>query len=207
MAGVDATFGALGRGDLAPDFKLPAADREGTVELGEYRRRGPVLLTLLRGLYCPFCRRHIGLLRPACDALRESEITLLGVIIAGAERSRQYFRYFPPCFPMAASPDRTIHRAYRLPETVRTPEFLQGTEQKAAMLLEEMGVKAPTGQASATFAASDGFQMTAEDHAEWQHPLQAVGHFLIGRDGLIRWARVELTITPLPKAEELYALL
>ena len=58
---------------------------------------------------------------------------------------------------MAASPDRAIHRAYRLPEVVRTPEFLQGVEQKAARILEERGVKAPAGQASATFAAADGF--------------------------------------------------
>jgi peroxiredoxin len=60
----DPTNGALGPGDRAPDFSLPAADVEGTVALEEYRRRGPVLLTMLRGLYCPFCRREIGLLRP-----------------------------------------------------------------------------------------------------------------------------------------------
>ena len=38
-------------GDPAPDFTLPAADREGTVSLAEYRDRGPVLLALFRGLY------------------------------------------------------------------------------------------------------------------------------------------------------------
>lgn len=57
---MDLTPSALGPGDLAPDFELPAADVEGTVALAEYRRRGPVLLTMLRGLYCPFCRRHIS---------------------------------------------------------------------------------------------------------------------------------------------------
>jgi peroxiredoxin len=57
-------YTVLGPGDPAPDFELPAADTEGTVALADYRRRGPVLLTLLRALYCPFCRRHIGLLRP-----------------------------------------------------------------------------------------------------------------------------------------------
>ena len=38
-------------GEPAPDFTLPAADREGTVSLAEYRDRGPVLLALFRGLY------------------------------------------------------------------------------------------------------------------------------------------------------------
>jgi len=40
----------LGVGDRAPDFDLPAADREGRISLSDYYRRGPVLLLLLRGL-------------------------------------------------------------------------------------------------------------------------------------------------------------
>ena len=38
-------------GEPAPDFTLPAADREGTVSLADYRGKRPVLLTLFRGLY------------------------------------------------------------------------------------------------------------------------------------------------------------
>jgi hypothetical protein len=34
----------------------------------------------------------------------------------------------------------------------------------------------------------DGFEMTAEDQAEHERPLQLVGHFLVGRDGVILWA-------------------
>jgi hypothetical protein len=48
--------------------------------------------------------------------------------------------------------------------------------------------------------------MTAADQAEWQRPLQAVGHFLTGRDGLTRWARVETSITALPPVDELLSL-
>ena len=85
----------LGPGDLAPDFELPAADAEGTVALADYRRRGSVLLLMRRGLYCPFCRRGIGLLRPTCEARRTAGIPLLGVIVASPPRARQYFRHFP----------------------------------------------------------------------------------------------------------------
>lgn len=202
----DPTPSALGPGDRAPDFELPAADVEGTVALAEYRRRGPVLLTMLRGLYCPFCRRHISQLRPTCEALRAAGIALLGIVVASPERARQYFGHFPPCFPMAAAPDRATHRAYGLPEVIRTPESRQETERSAAEILRELGLQAPPGQAASVFATSDGFEMTAEDQAEWQRPLQAVGYFLIGRDGLIRWARVETRITALPKVEELLPL-
>ncbi len=38
-------------GEPAPDFTLAAAHGEGTVSLGDYRGRSPVLLTLFRGLY------------------------------------------------------------------------------------------------------------------------------------------------------------
>lgn len=38
-------------GEPAPEFTLPAVDREGTVSLGDYRGRSPVLLALFRGLY------------------------------------------------------------------------------------------------------------------------------------------------------------
>ena len=48
--------------------------------------------------------------------------------------------------------------------------------------------------------------MTPEDDAESRLPTQSIGYFLIGRDGVIRWAcgggRVEL----LPRAEALLAL-
>jgi peroxiredoxin len=198
---------ALGPGDLAPDFTLPAADVEGNVALSEYLRRGPVFLTMLRGLYCPFCRRHISQLRPTCEALRASGVSLLGIVIASPPRARQYFNHFPPCFPIGAAPDRATHRAYGLPEVNRTPEMRQSVERRASEILRQSGLEAPPGQAAWVFAAADGFEMTTEDDAEWKRPLQANGDFLIGRDGLIRWARVETSITALPKVEELLALI
>ncbi len=38
-------------GEPAPDFTLPAANREGSVSLADYRGRSPLLLSLFRGLY------------------------------------------------------------------------------------------------------------------------------------------------------------
>ena len=204
-----ATSGALGPGDLAPDFTLPAADRDGQVSLAEIRRRGPVLLVMLRGLYCPFCRRHISQLRPACDALKGEGIQLLGVVVASAAHARQYFGYRPPCFPIAAAPDRGIHRAYGLPSIERSPQFLEETKRLAATANAELGIAAPPAEAVSAFMKWDGFEMTPEDEAEHKRPLQFVGSFLIGPDGVIRWAQVtprEGALLP-PKAEELLALL
>jgi AhpC/TSA family len=109
---------SLGVGDPAPDFDLPAADRDGRISLSDYYRRGPVLLLLLRGLYCSFCRRHISRLKSSCDMLQSAGIPMLGVVIASAERSRLYFRYRnAPCFfrrggsrPISASRLRSARR-------------------------------------------------------------------------------------------------
>ncbi len=38
-------------GEPAPEFMLPAANREGSVSLTDYRGKSPVLLALYRGLY------------------------------------------------------------------------------------------------------------------------------------------------------------
>jgi peroxiredoxin len=198
--------GPLGPGDLAPDFELPAADGQGTVSLAEHRRRGPVLLVMLRGLYCPFCRRQIGQLRPVCEALRAAGAGLLGIVIGSPERTRRYFAHFPPCFPVAAAPDRSVHRLYGLTEQVRTEELRQETQRLAAEALRELGLSAPPGQAGAVFDALDGFEWTAEDDAEWERPVQMVAHYLIGRDGVIRWAYADPRLTPVPSVEKLLSM-
>ena len=199
----------LGPGDRAPDFDLPAADGDGRIALAEYLRLGPVLLTLLRGLYCPFCRRQISQLRPTCETLRAARVELLGVVIASVERARRYFTFGgPPCFPIAAAPDRAIHRAYGLAEIDRTPEFRARAERRAAEILQELGVASAPGEANMTFAKLD-FEGTPEDEVEVRRPLQTVGAFLIGSDGVIRWANAggPVIVAELPKAEELLARL
>jgi hypothetical protein len=149
----------------------------------------------------------VSQLRPACEALRASGITLVGVVVASPERARQYFSYFPPCFPIGAAPDRAIHRAYGLPEVVRSPDLGQDAEREAADVLREAGLHFSPGQALEVFAKSDGFEVTSEDDAEWRRPLQKTGDFLIGRDGVIRWARRDIILTAFPKVEDLIALL
>jgi peroxiredoxin len=131
----------LGPGHRTPDFDRPAADRDGRISLSDYYRRGPVFLLLLRGVYCAFCRRHISQLKSSCDLLQGAGIPMLGVVIASAERSRLYFRFgAAPCFPVAAAPDRSVHRAYGLPAVERTPEMVAHATQQADEALREMNI-------------------------------------------------------------------
>ncbi len=41
-------------GEPAPDFMLPAVERQGTVSLLDYRGKSPLLLAINRGLWCSF---------------------------------------------------------------------------------------------------------------------------------------------------------
>src|SRR5512138_1190431 len=174
----------LGVGDRAPDFDLPAADREGRISLSDYYRRGPVLLLLLRGLYCAFCRRHISRLKSSCDLLQAAGIPMLGVVIASTERSRLYFRYRnTPCFPLPAAPDRSVHRAYGLPAVVRTSEMISVFTQQAREYLRELNMTS-SGDSFKAFQHYDGWEDTTEDDAEFRRPWQSVGYYFIDRHGV-----------------------
>jgi peroxiredoxin len=200
-------LGRLGVGDRAPDFDLPAADRDGRISLSDYYRRGPVLLLLLRGLYCAFCRRHISRLKSSCDLLQAAGIPMLGVVIASTERSRLYFSYRnAPCFPLAAAPDRSVHRAYGLPAVVRTPEMFAVFTQQAGEYLRELNMTS-SGDPFKAFHHYDGWEDTAEDDAEFRRPWQSVGYYLIDRQGVIRWASVGDLLRDLPEPASLLAQL
>jgi hypothetical protein len=56
------------------------------------------------------------------------------------------------------------------------------------------------------FMTAEGFQLTAEDEAEKERPLQSIAFFLVGRDRLIRWTLADARIVPLPPLEDLLAL-
>jgi len=196
----------LGPGDRAPDFDLPAADREGRISLSDCYRRGPVFLLLLRGLYCAFCRRHISQLRPSCDLLQGGGISMLGVVIASPERARLYFKFRArPCCPMAAAPDRSVHRAYGLGASARTRELMAPINQQAVEILRELKVD-DGGNPLMTLHHEGGWEDTPEDEAEFKRPLQSVGYYLIDRQGVIRWARVGDIITDIPGPDSLVAL-
>jgi len=196
----------LGPGDRAPDFDLPAADREGRISLSDCYRRGPVFLLLLRGLYCAFCRRQISQLKSSCDLLQGAGISMLGVVIASAERSRLYFKFGArPCCPVVAAPDRSVHRAYGLSASARTPELMAPVNQRAAEILREMNVDAG-GDPLMALHHHGGWTDTPEDETEFKRPLQSVGYYLIDRQGVIRWASVGDILSGLPGPESLLAL-
>ena len=179
-------------GQRAPQFELPAADRNGVVSLAQYRGKFPVLLALFRGLYCPFCRRQMAQLSPVADRLRAVGIETLGVVATAPERARLYFRLRPSRYPLGADPDLITHRAYGLPVIERNDEAAEMVERAAQRLAAELHIEAPSGQGRAIVDAADGFERLESDAADrLRHQIQLIGQFLIDRDGVIRWCRTE----------------
>ena len=178
-------------GDSAPDFTLPAADREGTVSLADYRGRAPLLLGLFRGIYCPFCRRAIVRMGQAWERLRPEGVEALAVVATTLENARLYFRFRPPKVPVAADPTYTTHRLYGVPGLPRT-DIEADLRTVRVNPTGELPAPLPIREASAALARLDGVEATAADREDAARPfLQLLGQFLVDREGIIRWASVE----------------
>ncbi len=179
-------------GETAPDFALPAVDGTATVSLADYRGRSPVFLSLMIGLWCPFCRRQIAQMGTTETKLKAIGVETLAVVATPPENARLYFKFRPTKLRLAADPDLTTHRAYRVPRPAPTPEFMAalGSTQinPGGMLPEAM----PAMQAVEAISKLDGYAANQTDQTDMgrQFP-QLKGQFLIDREGIVRWANIE----------------
>jgi peroxiredoxin len=179
-------------GERAPNFDLPAADRDGRVALADYTGRRPLLVTLLSGIYCPFCRRHIAQLSRTAEKLRGVGVAVAGVVATAPERARLYFRFRPSGVPLGADPDLVTHRAYGVPNLLVTAEVETAVEAAAQRVARDLGLVVDPGAAYAALGAVDGFQPVESDaHDMQRHQAQFYGQFLIDRAGIVRWAYIE----------------
>jgi peroxiredoxin len=202
---------SLGPGDPAPDFTLSAIDRDGTVSLADYRGRTPVLVALFRGVYCPFCRRAIAQLGLLQERLKAAGVETLAVVATPVERARLYFRYRPARLSLAADPDLTLLRSFRVPKPEKTPAMVEALR---TVPLKFADLPAPMSLFDAANAMdeADKFEYRDSDTEDAERQFgQLVGQFLLDRSGIIRWANVEGArdglsgLGKFPSADELVA--
>jgi peroxiredoxin len=184
-------------GEPAPDFVLPAGNREGAVALADYRGKSPVLLAMMRGLYCAFCRRHIAQLGTTRQKLQALGVDVLAIAAMAPERLRLYYRFRPVGVPVAADPHLVTHRAYGVPQPALTPEITQAVASKYLELARDLRMPT-TDQADIRriLGERDGFEpVPAElaDRRDWsdRHGGQLTAQFLVDRDGIVRWVNIE----------------
>jgi len=179
-------------GEPAPDFTLPAVDREETVSLASYRGRSPVLLALFIGLWCPFCRRSIVQMGATEGKLKTLGVETLAIVATTPENARLYFKFRPTRLRLAADPGLTTHRAYGLPKPAPTPEIMKAMETTRINPTGEFPEPLPIYEAAMTISKLDGYAENQTDKADMERQWpQLKGQFLIDRDGIVRWANVE----------------
>jgi peroxiredoxin len=183
---------SLQAGQPAPDFTLPAIHRDGQVSLRDYRGRSPVLLALFRGLYCPFCRRHIAALGLTSSKLEQVGVETLAVVATQVDRARLYFRHRPTRLALASDPDLTTFRGFQVPKPEPTPRFMEGLAAARSNAGGELAESLPLMDAFAALQDKDRFETTPSDSEEQQKQFpQLVGQFILDRDGIIRWVNIE----------------
>jgi peroxiredoxin len=193
---------SLQPGDPAPSFRLPAVNRDGMVSLEDYHGRSPVLVGLFRGLHCPFCRRRLVELGTTQEKLKAAGVETVAIVNTPVERARLYFNYRPTRVLLAADPDAATHRAFGLPAfEVVEDEAAARWPWRATMPQFQAALINPTGElpsprngfeANTVLNKKDGFQLTeVDEQIVAAHGTQLAGHFLIDRQGVVRWAHVE----------------
>jgi peroxiredoxin len=192
-------------GEPAPEFSLPAVMTPDEVALADYRGESAVLLGLFRGLHCPFCRRQIFQLSCIQDTLERMGVATLAVVNTPRERAALYFRAHPARALLLADPEARTHMLFGVPSVMLDEAF------KATRVNPTGELPAPLHpmEANAVLNAKDGFAVTPADEAVVAaHGAQLAGHFLIGRDGIVRWSSVEAqagihTVTAFPSPAEI----
>jgi peroxiredoxin len=178
-------------GEPAPDFALSTVDGEELVSLADYRGRS-LFLALLLGLWCPFCRRQIAQLGTFEPKLKAVGVESLGIVATPPENARLYLKFRPTRLRLAADPDLTTHRAYGVPKPVSTPQFMQALQTIRTNLDGALPEPLPIVEAAATVAKLDGYVENETDRADMQRQWpQLKAHYLIDRDGIVRWANIE----------------
>ena len=153
-------------GDPAPDFVMPDWKGNG-VRLAELRASGPVVLVFLRYTGCPICQLRIAELAREHERFVRAGARVAVVVESPAESVRRLAAGHEFPFVLLPDPDRKLYSAYG----VAKGGF-------AAML-------APCVIADVIRAWRAGHKHGKYEGTETQVPAD----FVVGRDGLVRYAR------------------
>lgn len=186
------TMQPVAPGEQAPNFALPAIAGNGIISLDDYRGRSPLFLSLMLGLWCPFCRRQLAQLGTFEGRLKDMGVESLAVVATAPENARLYFKFRPIRLPMASDPELSTHRAYRIPKPEPTPDLIAALDTVRVNPFGDLPEPLPISQAGKVLQEMDGYSYTPTDQVEVEKQWpQLKGLFMIDRTGIVRWAYVE----------------
>jgi peroxiredoxin len=182
----------LQSGEEAPDFWLPSTQGS-EVSLSQYRGLKHVLLVFLRGMTCPFCRRHVSQLRLGYPKFREKEAEVIVITSTPPDRAQQYQNLFHFEHPYLCDPERETASRYGLRAAKRS---VIGGAVRSGTFWKGLATM-PTDMH--TYPSVKELQALGTGQVD--------GFFLIDKGGIAREAKVGALLTLLPKNEEIERML
>jgi len=166
---------ALKAGDAAPAFSLPDAQGK-LVSSVDLLAQGPLVVSFYRGVWCPYCNMELQALEQALPAFNERGASLVAISPQSQANSRKSQRENALSFPILSDSGNEIAASFGL--RFKLPDYL-------SELYMSLGNNLPV---------INGDQ-------SWTLPMPA--RFVIGQDGIIRYAEVNPDYTLRPEPSEL----
>ena len=168
---------ALKVGDKAPLFTLKDPDGN-PVSSADLLAKGPLVLTFYRGVWCPYCNMELQALQAFLPTLQEAGANLVAISPQIAANSRKSVRTNDLTFPILSDTHNDVADAFGL--RFALPDYL-------IELYKNLRNDLPT----------------FNDDPSWTLPMPA--RYVIGQDGVIRYAEVNPDYTQRPEPEAMLA--
>ncbi|WP_024520265.1 peroxiredoxin-like family protein [Bradyrhizobium sp. Tv2a-2] len=166
-------------GDLAPSFSLK--DPEGNViNSADLLRRGPLVLSFYRGVWCPYCNMELRSLEATKPEFDRYGASLVAISPQTAPNSRKSVRQNKLSFPILSDVKGKVGEAFGL--RFNLPNYL-------VELYSQLKNDLPT----------------FNDDPSWSLPMPA--RYVIGQDGVILYSEVNPDYTRRPEPEDMIPVL
>jgi peroxiredoxin len=166
-------------GDVAPSFSLK--DPEGNVvNSADLLKRGPLVLSFYRGVWCPYCNMELQALEAAKPDFDKYCASLVAISPQTAPNSRKSVRQNKLGFPILSDVKGKVGAAFGL--RFHLPDYL-------VELYKQLKNDLPT----------------FNDDPSWTLPMPA--RYVIGQDGVILYSEVNPDYTRRPEPEDMIPVL
>lgn len=176
----DGASRALKVGDQAPAFILKDPDGH-SVSSADLLKQGPLVATFYRGAWCPYCNLDLQALQEALREIEKRGARLVAISPQTAANSRRSQRENKVEFPILSDPHNDVAASFGI--RFGLPDYLVDLYKN-------------------TF--KNNLELINGDDS-WTLPMPA--RFIIGQDGVIRYAEVNPDYTRRPDPSELLPVL
>jgi peroxiredoxin len=147
----------------------------------EQLKQGPLVVTFYRGVWCPYCNMDLQALQEALPEIQRRGARLVAISPQTAPNSRRSRRENKIDFPILSDPHNDVAATFGL--RFGLPDYLVDLYKNAFK--------------------SDLELINGDD--SWTLPMPA--RFIVGQDGVIRYAEINPDYTRRPDPSELFPIL